>query len=453
MIVGAGGGGYPAAFLLDQAGRSVAMADPHGNLGGNCLAEGCIPSKSIREAALERARASRLGDFGLSGRPPTVDWPAILAYKDRIQEHRYSQHRSELERSTIRFHRARAQIVEPDIVQLEDEGGVQLRYRFGHLILASGSAPTRLPIPGAELAITSHELFRLGADLPFPSRPIVVGGGYIGVEVGSMLEHLGAKPTILEATPELLPGFDPELAAGLHSALGERLSIHTEALVRAIERTSGKLRVRFEHAGKMKSCEGDVVIMATGRRAVLPDGVQALGLEGERAPRVDSQLRTQNARVYAPGDVNSRSMLFHSAVRQSLVAAHAILAGGQPADRFNFDAVPMTVFAEPEAAEVGLGEQSAAERFPAIEVARYDYGGDARAQIRQDTSGFIKLVVESYSGRLLGAQILGIDAAHLIAPLAQAVAGGQSVRDLASTAFPHPMLSEGIATAARRLAR
>jgi dihydrolipoamide dehydrogenase len=320
------------------------------------------------------------------------------------------------------------------------------------LILATGSGPARLPIPGAELAITSHELFRLGADLPFPQQPVIVGGGYIGVEVASMLEHLGAKPTILEATAELLPGFDPDLASGLRGALDGRAVIRTEALVRAIDRVSGALSVRFEQGGETKSSEGDMVIMATGRHPVLPEGLAALGLDSEHAPSVDNRLQTQNARVYAPGDVNARSMLFHSAVRQSLVVAHSILTGGQPADRFNFDAVPMTVFAEPEAAEVGLGEQSAAERCPTIEVARYDYAKDARAQIRQEPSGFIKLVIDGRSGRLLGAQILGIDAAQLIAPLALAVGSGLGAKELANTAFPHPMLSEGIAAAARALA-
>ncbi len=194
---------------------------------------------------------------------------------------------------------------------------------------------------------------------------------------------------------------------------------------------------------------GDVVVMATGRHEVLPEGLEHLGLPVGVPPAVDRLLRTGNPHVYASGDVNGRSMLFHSAVRQSLVAAHAILAGGQPVDAMNFEAVPMTVFTEPEAAHVGLTEAQAAERFGEVEVTCYDYREDARAQILDETEGFVKLVFDGHSGRLAGAQVLGVDAAQLIAPLALAVHAGLGVAALAEVAFPHPMISEGINKAAR----
>jgi len=180
--------------------------------------------------------------------------------------------------------------------------------------------------------------------------------------------------------------------------------------------------------------------------------VEHLGFEIEHGRAVvDETLRTTHPRVWAPGDVNGRSMLFHSAVRQSLVAAHCIAAGGQAVDRMRFDAVPMTVFTEPELAHVGLTSSAAEALLGSKDVAvtRYDYAEDARAQIYDETRGFLKLVFNRRDQRLLGAQIAGIDAAQLIAPLALALERGLDAAALAETAFPHPMLSEGINKAAR----
>ncbi len=449
VVIGAGGGGYPGAFVLDRAGRRVVMVDPIGNLGGDCLAEGCVPSKAVREASLVRARAARYASFGLDGPAPDASWPAVLAHKDRVQQTRYAQHTRELGSSTIRFHAGTAKVVAERTVEIGDPGGSTRRYRFTDLVLATGSAPSRLRIPGAELTLTSHDLFRLGADVAFPERPVIIGGGYIGVEAASMLHNLGAAPTVLEAAGELLPGFDPEPAAGLHAQLGRRVTIVTDAFVSAVERSAGGFTVHYRCGGTEARVSGDAVVMATGRHVVLPEGVELLGLPPGKAPEVDNLLRTANPHVYAPGDVNGRSMLFHSAVRQSLVAAHAILAGGQPVDAMNFEAVPMTVFTEPEAAHVGLTEAQAAERFGDVDVTRYDYAEDARAQILAETEGFIKLVFDGHSGRLVGAQILGVDAAQLVAPLALAVHAGLGAAALAEVAFPHPMISEGINKAAR----
>ncbi len=451
VIIGAGGGGYPAAFLLAAAGRRVVLVDPIGNLGGDCLAEGCVPSKAVRESALALAQARAAARFGLRIGDCTVNWPGVLAHKDSVQRTRYAQHAEELGRSRVRLLQGAARIVGERMVEVDSGQQGRQRLSFEHLILATGSAPQRLPIAGADLAITSHDLFRLGADLPFPSRPVIVGGGYIGVECASMLEHLGARPVVLEYTAQLLPGFDADLAAFLHRSLAARVRVELNAEVTGIEAVAGGLTVRFLQAGQLCEVAGDAVIMATGRRPVLPEGLEHLGLPATGALGVDAGLRSENPVVWAPGDVNGRSMLFHSAVRQSLVVAHNILAGGQVADRMDFGSVPFTVFTEPELASVGLTEAAARERYGAVEVATYDYAVDARAQILGETAGFIKLVCEPQTARLLGAQIAGVDAAQLVAPLALALAQGLGARALAEVTFPHPMISEGINKAARQV--
>ena len=448
VILGAGGAGYPAAFLLDRAGLRVVMADPIGNLGGDCLAEGCVPSKAVREASLARAAALKYQVFGLNGGVPETNWKGVLAHKDRVQRTRYEQHGEELRNSGVTFHTGRGRIVGERTVEIADQDG-EHRYEFRYLIIGTGSRPSRLRIPGADLAITSHELFRLGADLAFPRRLVVIGGGYIGVESASMLNNLGAEPTILEFTSQLVPGFEAELADALLKGLAKRIRIELEAEVYALERDGAGLRARYRKGGKEFALGADAVLMATGREPVLPEGIELVGLPGATTLAVNDRVQTKNPVVYAPGDVNGRSMLFHSAVRQSLVAAHNILAGGQAADRMDFESVPHTVFTEPEIAVVGISEAQARERHSCVETQHYPYSIDARAQILDETEGFIKLVFEGGTGRLLGAQIVGIDAAQLIAPLTLAVNRQLGAAALCETVFPHPMISEGINKAAR----
>ncbi|MDA8301562.1 MAG: dihydrolipoyl dehydrogenase [Actinomycetota bacterium] len=469
-IIGAGGAGYPAAFLLDKAGHTVVMADPIGNLGGDCLAEGCVPSKAVREVALAYERPRRGPLSAVSGFPPEsagprdgpngAVWRGILEHKDAVQQLRYDQHRHEIEASRVHFVAGRAEVVSGGEIEVTDGRARAERFAFGHLVVATGSAPSRLPIPGAELAVTSHDLFRLGADLELPERPVVIGGGYIGMETATILEHLGSQPLVLELTDQVLPGFDLDLARFLERSLTGRVRLELGKAVTGIEREGSELVVRYrgrpatgaEGRGEEGSVKGDLVLMATGRVPVLPPGMEHLGVRLDRhAPLVDAGLQTTNPKVWAPGDVNAKSMLFHSAVRQSLVAAHNILAGGASADRMDFSAVPFTVFTDPELASVGLTEAQANERDGDVATGTYDYKLDSRAQILGETEGFLKLVFDAHSGRLLGAQVAGVDAAQVIAPLALALNEGLDARALAEVAFPHPMISEGINKAARQV--
>lgn len=456
LVLGAGGAGYPGAFFLARAGLSVLMVDPLGNLGGGCLAEGCVPSKAVREAALVRSLADKFDGFGLRGSKPAVDWRAVLAHKDRVQNMRYAQHAQEIAQGGVAFVQGRGAIVAANRARIDADNGGSREVGFRHLILGTGSAPARPPILGAELALTSHDLFRLGADLPLPQHLVIIGGGYIGVETASMLQALGVECTVLDYAPQVLPGFDAELADLLHASLSQRVRIELAAQMLSIAREGDGFHVRYKQGSGERSVQGDAVLMATGRVPVLPAGVEHLGLTLERGHVVvDETLRTSNPQVWAPGDVNGRSMLFHSAVRQSLVAAHCIAAGGQAVDRMHFNAVPMTVFTEPELAHVGLTAAQAEAALGAEEVAvtRYDYAEDSRAQIYAEMQGFIKLVFSRKDARLLGAQIAGMDAAQLIAPLALALEQGLGADALADTAFPHPMLSEGINKAARGFRR
>ena len=448
-VLGAGGAGYPGAFLLAKSGRSVMMVDPIGNLGGDCLAEGCVPSKAMRESGMARAASAKYKFFGLGSATPDVDWSAVLAHKDYVQNTRYQQHSEEIHASTVIFHEGVGRILTDHSVEVQTISGETILYEYRNLIIGTGSRPHILSIPGAELALTSHHLFRRGADLPLPRRLIVIGGGYIGLEAASMLQHLGTECVVLEATEHLIPGVDVELAEFLHGALRQRLQIILDARVGSIRKIQSGLTVSYQHDGVEHRVEGDAVLLATGREAALPEGIATLGFAEHGSIEVGNDLRTKISHIYAPGDVNGRSMLFHSAVRQSLVAAHNILAGGQACKRMDFHSVPFTVFTEPEVAWVGLSEEAAKTKFGQVSVTRYDYRTDSRAQIFGETNGFIKLVFDTGTSRLLGAQVAGMDAAHLIAPLALAVQQESTAETLTSVSFPHPMITEGINSAAR----
>jgi len=448
-VIGAGGAGYPGAFLLAKSGRSVMMVDPIGNLGGDCLAEGCVPSKAVRESGMARNSASKYPFFGLSAGIPKTNWCEVLAHKDLVQNTRYKQHSEDIRASTVIFHKGRGRILTDHQVEVQTSAGETILYQYRNLIIGTGSRPHILPIPGAELALTSHHLFRLGADLPLPRRLIVIGGGYIGLETASMLQHLGAECVVLEATGQLIPGVDAELANFLYEALQQRMKILLNSKVSSIEKNPSGMTVNFQQGGVDHQMEGDAVLLATGREAALPDGMANLGLADHGAIAVENDIRTKLPHIYAPGDVNGRSMLFHSAVQQSRIAAHNILAGGQATQRMNFLSVPFTVFTEPEVAWVGLSEDLAKKQFGQVSVTRYDYRTDSRAQIFGETNGFIKLIFNTGTSRLIGAQVAGMDAAHLIAPLALAIQQEVTAETLTSVPFPHPTIAEGINSAAR----
>ena len=454
LTVGAGGGAYPAAFHLARAGQRVVMIDPKGVMSGNCLAEGCVPSKAVREVAALLRRTQRGTPLGLRGEPPTAAYDAVVAHKDSVQELRYAQHAAELAAlaDRLRLVSGRATFLDPHTVEV-DEGGRRERYRATNLILASGSDITVPPIPGAELCLTSRDLFALRPTLrQLPSSLVIVGGGYIGLEVAAIVRVFGVAVTVLEMMPQILPGMDPDFAALLASLLDPGIRLVLEARVQRIERTTDGVRVVYERAGRSERVEAEQALMAVGRHPVLPEGTAEIGiaLQGGR-PVVNAALQTSLPHIYAPGDVNGRSMLFHSAVRQSLVAAVNILNGNRPCDAMDFEAVPTAIFTFPEAAYVGLTRASARQRGLDVVEAAYAFAEDSRAQILDERGGELRLFFDPGSLRLLGGWVVGVDAANLIGEIGLAVSAGLTAHQLARFPDQHPMASEGIDKAARRL--
>lgn len=453
VTLGAGGGAYPAAFALARAGRTVVMVDDKGVMSGNCLAEGCVPSKAVREVAELARRGRRATRLGLHGQP-TVDFGRLMDHKDRVQQTRYRQHADELARVAdhVDLLTGHARIADPHTVEVQSPSGHEL-IRAAHLIVATGAEPFVPPIPGVELALTSHDLFAYHSPhRTVAARLAVIGAGYIGLEVACMWSALGAEVVVLEATSGLLPGMDRDFVELLAGGMSSNIAIELGATVTAIERGPSGLVVSWRRDDLEHRSEADEVVLAIGRHPVIPDGAREIGLQlNGRAISVAPTMRTSIPHIFAPGDVNGRAMLFHAAVRQSLVAAHNILAGDRDVDRMDFGSVPTTIFTSPEAAYVGLTRASAATAGVTLVEAAYPLSGDSRAQILDETYGEIRLFFDAESLRLRGGWVVGIDAAQLIGEIGLAVAAGISAFELARFADQHPMAAEGISNAARQV--
>lgn len=453
LTIGAGGAAYPAAFLLARAGLRVVMVDPKGVMSGNCLAEGCVPSKAVREVAAHLVRQRRLALSGLPGEV-SVDYGAIVAHKDRIQKDRYDQHAREMEKvPTLSLVAGRARFLDSHTVAVEGDRG-EAHYRAKHIIVASGSDIVRPDFPGAPLLLDSRDFFALNPTLKsFPSSLVVVGGGYIGLETATIFHALGSEVTLIEKGPHVLSGMDGAMVRELTSLLDPEIRIVTNASVLKAEKTESGLALSYRiGSGPFEVVRAETGMVAVGRRPVVPEGFAALGGEvGPRGVKADLSCQTSIPHIYATGDVNGITPLFHAAVRQSLVAAHNILAGGRAVDAFNPASVPVTVFTLPEAAWVGLVPDEARRRGIPFVSARYDFAEDSRAQILGETGGGITLCFEPGSLRLLGGTVVGVDAGSLVGEIGLAVAGRLTARDLAHFPDQHPMASEGIGKAARTL--
>ncbi len=448
LIVGGGGGAYPAAFALAEAGRHVVMVDPKGVLGGNCLFEGCIPSKTVREMGHLLVRAQRL-----LGSTTRADFGAIQAHRDHVQEMRFEMHRKELlDHPNVTFF--------PGTARLRGNGRATVRMEDGEreveadsTILATGTEAVRPPIPGQELCWTSDDLFRYRTPIrELPEDVVIVGGGYIALEIACILRSLGSRVRLLVRSHVLLRGADPDLVALLqHSLPG--LDILWNSTLARVDRDGGSLVVRGLRGTKPYEERTDACLLAVGRTPVLPDGARETGLSVD--PRgfvvTDEFLRTNIPGVYATGDVNGRAPYFHAAVRESLAAAHNILAGHRPVDPVNFAAIPVTIFTDPPMAWVGLTRTQAHQRSVEVTEASYPFSTDPKAQMYRETDGEIRLFFDRGSRRLRGGWVLGIQAPELINEIGLAVSAGLTARELAEFPDQHPTSHEGISKAARQI--
>ncbi|MCY0881543.1 MAG: dihydrolipoyl dehydrogenase [Firmicutes bacterium] len=448
-VIGGGGGGYPAAFRLAQSGQSVLLIDHHGNLGGNCLYEGCVPSKSVREAAMAAHNIRHSQFFGVSSELSRLSWPAIRAYKDQVQTLRYAQHAQTIQST------ANITVLTGEGRLLDDAYHLQLNFTeqgqsqeatisAQTIMIATGSVTEEVPIPGLNLAVTSHDLFawhETMADLP--QDMVILGGGYIGIEAASMLADLGVHVTVVEAGPTILDHMDTEIVAALTERLSTRVTLVTGTRVDKVLSAGARFVVQAHHVtdGTEQSWTTDRVLSALGRVPWVPPelGLTKAGVEFTRHGIVaDSRMRTSVPHIFAAGDVNGQSMLFHAAVRMSRIAAETVLTAGASPDTFNPIEMPMTVFSRPAAMSVGLTADGARAQGLRVVEERRTMDQEDWALIVGQPQGFYKFVVAAGSGRIVGIHAIGTEAVGLSAVAHMIVRLGLTPQEVSHMAFPHP---------------
>ena len=446
VVIGGGPGGYAAAFRAAALGQSVTLATDEPELGGACLLRGCIPSKALLGVADLIASADAAAAYGIAFGRPDIDLAKLREWKDGVVEKLATGLDRLCEAHGVRRIQGRAAF--DDAGGLVIEGDERARLDFKHAIIATGSRPV-MPETFAiedERIIDSTSALELAET---PERLLVVGGGYIGLELGQVYAALGARVTIVEMTDSLLPGVDPDLVAPLAKAARsgfEAVRLETEA--KWVDARKSGLKVAFASEGDEDAGEFDRILVAVGRRP----NTDSLGLEhtdvetdDDGAIVVDERRRTADRRIYAIGDAAGGMMLAHEAMAEGRVAAEAI--AGRPA-AWDVRAVPAIVFTSPQVAWCGLTTAAADRQNRKVSVVTFPWKASGRALALGAGEGLTKLVLDPESGRVLGMGAVGEDAESLVAEAALAIEMGAVAEDLVLTVHAHPTFAETIGEAA-----
>jgi dihydrolipoamide dehydrogenase len=441
LVVGSGPGGYAAAFRAADLGLEVTMVDPAPRPGGVCLYKGCIPSKTflfLSELIFDAARAAPMG---VSFAAPRIDLEALRRWKAEVIDKMASGLAGLARARSVQLIRGRAEFESADTVRLREAEVSRIRFR--HAIIATGSRP--IPFPGADFAAGGRIMSSTGAlalaDLP--ESLLVLGGGYVGLELGTVYAALGSRVSLAELEGRLLAGVDADLVAPLERRLKKVFAdIWLGARVTALAEDDQGVTVRMEGDGVPPERRFERVLVAIGRRPATEGlGLERTGvkLDAKGFVRVDAQQRTAAERIFAVGDVVGGMMLAHKASAEGKVAAEVI--AGRPA-AFDARAIPAVVYTDPQIAWCGLSEEQAAREKIPVEVQRFPWKFSGRAATMGAAEGVTKILAEPETGRILGVGIAGRNTEGLIAEGVLAIEMGALAEDVAASIHPHPTLSE-----------
>jgi dihydrolipoamide dehydrogenase len=442
VVVGAGPGGYAAAFLAADLGLSVALVDPEQNPGGVCVYRGCIPSKALLHVAdlLDESRDAKA--WGIDFGEPKIDLAALRRFKDNVVKKNTGGTGQLVKLRKVHYLQGWAEIVDAHNLRVKLTAGGEEQVQFEHAILATGSTPAIPPM----LKVDDPRVMdsTLALDLPdIPTSLLVVGGGYIGLELGSVYAALGSAVTVVEMTAGLLPGADRDLVDVLAKRVNKTMkSVLLETKVVKITPEAKGIRVALEGNVDPKEQVFDRVLVSVGRRpnSKIP-GLEKTHVQVDQRGfiMVDEQRRTHEPSIFAIGDVVGDPMLAHKASHEGRVAVE-VMAGENVA--FAPRAIPAVVFTDPELAWAGLTEAQAKAENRQVTIAKFPWGASGRAATLDRTDGLTKLILDPATERLLGVGLVGAGAGELIAEGVLAIEMGATAADLRLTIHPHPTLSE-----------
>ncbi len=446
IIIGAGPGGYVCAIRCAQLGLKTAVVEGRETLGGTCLNVGCIPSKALLHATHSLHEAEHnFAKMGLKGKSPSVDWPQMQAYKDDVVAQNTKGIEFLFKKNKIDWLKGWGSIPAPGKVKVGDE-----LHEAKNIVIATGSESTS--IPGVEIdenrVISSTGALSLAKP---PKKLVVIGAGVIGLEMGSVYARLGAEVTVVEYLDAITPGMDKDVQKTLQRILKKQgLQFILGAAVQGVTTTKTKAKVTYQlkKDGSETVLDADMVLVATGRKPFTDGlGLDALGVHLTDRGQVatDDRWATNIPGIYAIGDAIEGPMLAHKAEDEGMAVAE-VLAGKQ--GHVNYGVIPGVIYTTPEVASVGATEQALKDAGRAYKVGKFSYMGNARAKAVFQGEGFVKILADKDTDRILGAHIIGPAAGELIHEICVAMEFGASAEDLALTCHAHPTWSEAVREAA-----
>jgi dihydrolipoamide dehydrogenase len=450
VIIGGGPGGYVAAIRAAQLGLKTACVEMRGALGGTCLNVGCIPSKALLTSSEKYHEALHaLAAHGVKVKGVDLDLPAMMAHKDKVVKDNTAGIEFLFKKNKVTYLQGRGKILSAGRVAIEKDGKTQ-EVTARAIIIATGSEST--PLPG--LTVDEKQVVTSTGALALPKVPkhlVVIGGGVIGLELGSVWQRLGAKVTVVEYLDRILPTMDGEVSKNMQKILakqGMEFRLGMKVTGAKTDKKGVALTLEPAAGGKAETLEADVVLLAIGRRPYTEGlGLEAVGvaLDDRRRIKTDAHFQTNVPGIFAIGDVIAGPMLAHKAEDEGVALAE-MLAGQKP--HVNYDAIPGVVYTWPEAASVGKTEEELKAAGVAYKAGKFPFSANGRARALNDTEGFAKILADATTDRVLGVHIVGPDAGHLIAEAVAVMEFGGSAEDIARTCHAHPTLSEVLKEAA-----
>jgi len=442
LIVGAGPGGYVTAIKAAQMGAKVSLIEAD-KVGGTCLNVGCIPTKAlIHVSSTFSAIKEQSAKLGITVSGMDVDWAKAQQYKGSIVKTLVGGVEGLLKANGVAVYRDRGIVKDAHTIQVGSK-----TLTADCIILAVGSEPVRIPIPGADLPGVIDSTGTL-ALTEIPKSFVIIGGGVIGIEFASLFASLGTKCTIVEALPRILPPIDAEITRMVRADLEARgIAILTDARVESIEQAGASYTVHMNYQGQAQTVEGEKVLMCVGRRAMTQGiGLEEAGIVLNRGKVVtDDHFQTNVPGIYAIGDCNGKLMLAHAASAQGIAAVNHIMTGR---DSYHAETVPSCIYLEPEVASVGRKEEELQEQGIAYRCGTFSLSGNGKALIEAGGKGMIKILADAKYGQILGVHIYGPRATDLIAAAAIAIRLEATVDEFTSTVWAHPTVGEALGEAA-----